>query len=374
MKLKENRIKILYTIPNFDTAGSGKAMLKIAERLDKTIFDPHIACFHDKGLFFKIVEQSGIPIHLIEYTSPLKPRIQLIKNAYKTSRFFRKNKFNIIHSFHYSADYSEPLAAKFAGVKWIFTKKNMSWGGSSANAWRIRSWLADGIAVQNTDMQKNFYPSSSKTYLIPRGVDTTEFYPRQATNDLKDELKIPYTCKIILSVANLVPVKGIEILISAFKKVENQNLFLLIAGDDKSEYANELKRNTAQDKNIIFTGKRSDIKDFHSIADLFVLPTLNKGRQEGSPVSLLEAMASGVPVLASNVAGIRDQLSSIPDQLFRPGDADELTGKLKILLNQPENDKEGLINAQLNIIKAKYTIEKEVANHQEFYLKVINGK
>lgn len=374
MKLKENRIKILYTIPNFDTAGSGKAMLKIAERLDKTIFDPHIACFHDKGLFFKIVEQSGIPIHLIEYTSPLKPRIQLIKNVYKTSRFFRKNKFNIIHSFHYSADYSEPLAAKFAGVKWIFTKKNMSWGGSSANAWRIRSWLADGIAVQNTDMQKNFYPSSSKTYLIPRGVDTTEFYPRQATNDLKDELKIPYTCKIILSVANLVPVKGIEILISAFKKVENQNLFLLIAGDDKSEYANELKRNTAQDRNIIFTGKRSDIKDFHSIADLFVLPTLNKGRQEGSPVSLLEAMASGVPVLASNVAGIRDQLSSIPDQLFRPGDADELTGKLKILLNQPENDKEGLINAQLNIIKAKYTIEKEVANHQEFYLKVINGK
>ena len=50
------KIKILYTIPNFDTAGSGKALLNLALGLDKNIFEPHIACLNDKGDFFKIVK------------------------------------------------------------------------------------------------------------------------------------------------------------------------------------------------------------------------------------------------------------------------------------------------------------------------------
>ena len=52
--------KILYTIPNFDTAGSGKALINIANRLDRSRFEPHICCSHDRGIFFKEVIASGI--------------------------------------------------------------------------------------------------------------------------------------------------------------------------------------------------------------------------------------------------------------------------------------------------------------------------
>ena len=63
--------------------------------------------------------------------------------------FFRKLKPDIIHSFHYGADYSEGLASRIAGIPWIYTKKNMNWGGNSKNGWALRSFFASKILVQN---------------------------------------------------------------------------------------------------------------------------------------------------------------------------------------------------------------------------------
>ena len=116
MAQRHQRIKILYSIPNFDTAGSGKALLKVAQNLDTTIFEPHIMCQHTRGEFFKIVKQSGIPIYIVQYTPPMKPYLRGLWHCYKISKELRKIAPDIIHSFHYTADYSESLAAKMAGV------------------------------------------------------------------------------------------------------------------------------------------------------------------------------------------------------------------------------------------------------------------
>ena len=56
------KCRILFTIPNFDTAGSGKALLNVAMNLDRNIFDPQICCAHDKGIFMKTVKASGLKI------------------------------------------------------------------------------------------------------------------------------------------------------------------------------------------------------------------------------------------------------------------------------------------------------------------------
>ena len=105
--MKDNQfIKILYTIPNFDTAGSGKALLNIAIRLDKTKFEPHICCSHNNGDFFEKVKSSGIPVHIFQTTTLMKPRIKGLLNCLKIALYFKKLKFDLIHSFHYAPDYS----------------------------------------------------------------------------------------------------------------------------------------------------------------------------------------------------------------------------------------------------------------------------
>ena len=370
----EKKIKILFTIPNFNTAGSGIAMFKIASNLNKDIFEPNIACLHDKGDYFKVVKNSGIPVHVINYLNPMSNKIGGLKHAWKVSRFLRKHKFDIIHSFHYAADYSEPIAAKMAGIKWVYTKKNMNWGGASRNGWRIRTLLAAGISHQNSDMKRLFFRNLNKTYLIPCGVDTTEFNQKGKDENIINEFNINRNDKVIICVANLVPVKGVEVLIDAFNEIADElpEVKLLIIGDDKNEYGQLLIKHSLTLKNsekIIFTGKRPDVSLFFSIADLFVLPTLHRG--EGSPVALLEAMASGTLVLGSKVPGIKDQLNTLPELLFTPGDKKELKKKMLWAL-RIDTERVELMEKINMIVKEKYTLEREIRQHEDMYLRILN--
>lgn len=361
-------MRILYTIPNFDTAGSGKALLKIATRLDPDRFEPHICCMHDRGAFFQVVKESGIPVHLFPYTADMSHRLKGLAHVVRTARFFRKIRPDIIHSFHYAPDYSEALAARLAGVKWVYTKKNMNWGGASKNGWRLRSWLANGIAAQNTDMLRDFFPGWKKVKLIPRGVDLEEFRP-----DGEPVYPLPRQYRWIVCVANLVPVKGVETLLEAFRRIADQfpDWRLAIVGDDRSEYAEQLKTAFAElveNQRVVFTGKVLNVKDYLRQASLFVLPTLNKGRREGSPVSLLEAMATGLPVLASAVPGIRDQLSRFPDLMFEPGNVPELVQKISLWIRRDDTARQALGLALRREVEARFSIEREVRDHEEFYL------
>ena len=374
MARKSKKIKILFTIPNFDTAGSGKALLKVALLLNKELFVSEILCMHKRGAFFKVVEKSGLKVHLFDYTTQMKPYAKGLLNTFKISRFLKKIHPDIIHSFHYAPDYSEPLAAKMAGITWVYTKKNMNWGGSSANGWKLRSFLARHIVVQNKDMINKFFPQSKKISLISRGVDTLEFYPYTPKVDIRKKYNLNETDRIVICVANLVPVKGIEILLEAFDKIQNKhtNWKLFIVGDHKNDYGKKLIKQFEKinfNKTIYFTGKVLNINDYLNTSELFVLPTKEKG--EGSPVALLEAMACGINVIASKIPGIKDQLEKYPDHMFESGSIEELSNKLEkyMSLDSSENKK---IGNKFNIhINDAYKIEHEVNKTEKVYLKLI---
>lgn len=375
---QRKRVRILYTIPNFDTAGSGKALLNIAIRLNKDEFEPHIMCMHDRGDFFKVVRNSGIPIHLLEYATTMKPYAKGFWRCWKISRHFKEIGPDIIHSFHYSADYSEALAARMAGIKWIYTKKSMSWGGSSGNAWLLRSFLASGIIAQNTDMLTRFFTDCKKVVLIPRGVDVDQFSPGPVNQALRSSYGVEAGERIIICVANLVPVKGVEVLIDAFSGLASEftRWKVWIVGDDKNEYGVTLRERVfglSLGDRIIFTGKQPDVKPFLDQAEIFVLPTLNEGRMEGSPVSLLEAMANGKAVIASNVPGIKDQLADFPDCLFLAGSVSDLQEKLRKLMNL-DLPAIRFLGTKLASSFGKFSIGIEVERHAATYSSIVNGK
>tara|TARA_B100002051_G_scaffold100342_1_gene95827 strand:- start:161 stop:1288 length:1128 start_codon:yes stop_codon:yes gene_type:complete len=364
--------KILYTIPNFDTSGSGKALLNIAKRLNRKYFQPHICCAHDKGKFFKEICNEDIPIHLYKTNIEMKPRINGLLKCIRLASFLKSLKIDLIHSFHYGPDYSEALAAKLIGIPWIYTKKNMNWGGPSKNGWRLRSYFASHIIFQNKDMLKLFFNNYKNATIVPRGVDTKLYSKRKKNIKILKDNRINKEEKIILSVANLVPIKGINLLINAFEHIckDNLNVSLIIVGDYDNEYGSTIKDQVTKSKfsnKIYLTGKINDITGYYSIADIFVLPTLDQG--EGSPVALLEAMSSGVPVIASNVPGSRDILEPFPELMFNPGSVSDIVKKLESLLLKKN---ETIIKSLLNRVKSNYFIEKEVLHHEKIYKNCLN--
>lgn len=126
MKSK-SKIKILFTIPNFITAGSGQLLLDIAERLDRTRFEPHICVLKRGGRLEELIEALGIPFIERPFTVAPRPLSSLRGNVWRAARPFRSEHYNIWHSFHYSADYTEPLIARASGAKaWVYS--NLSSG------------------------------------------------------------------------------------------------------------------------------------------------------------------------------------------------------------------------------------------------------
>lgn len=368
---KMKKLRVLYTIPNFDTAGSGKALLNLALGLNKNQFEPHILCLNENGAFFETVKQSGIPIHIFDYLPQERPLLNMLHNCWKVSRKLKEINPDIIHSFNYSSNYTEALSARMAGIQWTFTKKNMSWGGFSANSWKIRSFLAKKIIVQNTDMQKQFYPNSSKTTLISRGVVLEKFKADLPLPIVKEKMYTQPEQRVLICVANFVPVKGIETLIEAFTHVQEKHAgwVLWLVGDTQNDYGKMLQEKVSESNmshKIIFSGKQLDVKSFLNHAELFVLPTLDKG--EGSPVALLEAMANGKAVLGSEVPGIKDQLHDFPAHLFKPKDVEDLASKLDNYMAMDKNDLRELGQKFNFLVATNYSIFLEIEKHEKFYL------
>jgi glycosyltransferase involved in cell wall biosynthesis len=367
------KIRILYTIPNFDTAGSGIALLKMCTRLDKNLFEPMIVCLHDRGAYFKEVKRSGIPVHIYPYLCDLKPRWRLLSNVIRIARFFRKLSPDIIFSYHYAPNFSEVIAAKLAGCKFAYVKKNMGWEGPSQNQWKIRTWFSDAITVQNTDMMKTFFPGNNKARLISIGVDQEEFHPRLPDPELRSELGIDSNDRIIVCVANLIPKKGIDFLIRGFAASSSFGQSrLIIVGNNKTMLWKEtqaLMDQLSVGQRVIFTGKQPDIPRFLSIADLFILASTG---DEGAPIAIQEAMSIGVPVITTNTPGNRDQLDILPDQLIPPSDAHAISRALDHMLSLDQEKRDAIIAQQWDIIDKRYSLKEEVRQHEVLYKSLVN--
>ena len=87
------KIKILFTIPNFDTAGSGKVVYDLVKGLDTSRFEPTIAVEHSQGIFFKEVEELGVPIYIQPMTTHYRPYLSLYGRIKKIASFKQNDGF-----------------------------------------------------------------------------------------------------------------------------------------------------------------------------------------------------------------------------------------------------------------------------------------
>ncbi|MBG44357.1 MAG: glycosyltransferase [Aequorivita sp.] len=363
-----SKLKILYTIPNFDTAGSGKVLYDLVKGLDKGLYEVEIACSSNRGAFFKEIESLGVPIHIVETTTPYRPYLTLLPRIKRIRKFINENKYDIVHSWHWSSDWTEALATRWAGVKWIYTKKAMSWGNRH---WKIRSYLASFIITINDEM-RSYFPRKKCQRLIPLGIDT-DFYNPNHFPEKSNSVEVFN----IITVANLVPVKGVEVLIKAIKKLNDAAIKLTVLGDNANEYGSYLAslcKDLNMEQQVEFLGKKSDVRPYITASDLYIIPTLNEGRKEGMPMALVEAMCMAVPVLGSNISGINYVLKDFKNLLFEAGNEILLSQKILDLKILSEAERKKLGNELREYVKANFNYKKFIEAHQKLYKKLMKSK
>ncbi len=161
--------------------------------------------------------------------------------------------------------------------------------------------------IKNTVLSIDRYIMDKVSY-IPMGVDESVYAPK-ATSSIKDRYGAEY---IVFSVGRLIDWKGMKYLIMAMrevvKKVHGAKLVIGGSGPEKANLE-RMARDLGLQDSVIFPGyiDASALSEYYHSSDVFVLPSINlNGQTEALGVVLLEAMASGTPVIGSNVGGIPD--------------------------------------------------------------------
>lgn len=143
---------------------------------------------------------------------------------------------------------------------------------------------------------------------------------------IRKELGIPLNAKVILSVGEVNKNKNHKVGIEALAKLRDKNTYYVICGRGPLMEANkELAQSLGVGDRVILTGYRTDVADFYKMADVFLFPSF----REGLPVAVMEAMASGLPVVATRIRGSSDLVQQ--GDLFEPTDVDGIAKAIETL-------------------------------------------
>lgn len=195
--------------------------------------------------------------------------------------------------------------------------------------------------VQSGDARKIFEQDKTKWHEIPFGVDTTRFFPAPKPELLFEEFNLDITIPTVLFVGGMDAAhyfKGIPVLLQALFALKKNNFVVqaVFVGDGELRENYELQvKALGLEETVRFIGRVEDemLPVCYSLADLFVLPSTNQGEAFG--MVLLEAMASGVPVLATDLAGVRD-VAKYGGQVIPVNDPIALASSIKEFLSDTQ--------------------------------------
>jgi glycosyltransferase involved in cell wall biosynthesis len=220
------------------------------------------------------------------------------------------------------------------------------------------------IPVSNALKEKLVYEfslSPERMFVINVGCDLSKFRPclPLQKEDAKKVLGLPNDKFTLMFVGRIKYLKGLDVLFDALSKFkETSQIFLLIIGDgpDRKALVERSLRGILKDR-VVWCGqkKNDELPQWYAAADAFVLPS----RREGTPTVILEAMASGTPIVASKVGGIPEVISDgVNGLLFEPEKSEQLKACLEKILYDPSLRQRLAVSA-LNEI-AKHSLQKQV--------------
>ena len=207
---------------------------------------------------------------------------------------------------------------------------------------------------------------NKKLITIPNGIDTKPFSRRCSKALIREKLKLPAQKQIIGAIGRLTTQKGYCHLLQSFAQVKRTvaEAYLLVIGEGELlDSLQQLTRELQLDGSVQFLGVRTDILDLLLAMDVFVMSSL----WEGLPIALLEAMATGVPCVATAVGGIPEVIDHGKDGLLIPAGDSGALAKAVVTLLQDSSFAQLLARNALSKVQSRYSVQRMVKDHEKLY-------
>lgn len=350
--------KIVITIPDLCTGGAEKMVVELASNLNKEEFEVYVLVIR-KPLNNELERSISSNVNIIYLNKDYGFNPLTLWQCYKKLLLIKPD---IIHTHIQSFTYVVPYIMCH-GVKMIHTIHNIPEEEAKGLRRKLLKFLFKykkavpvGISDKITYMTKKLYRIEIvETVYNP--VDNKVFYPSK-NHDIHRE------CRFI-SVGRMVDQKNFKLLVAAFSEYlnENQNATLTILGDGplRSDIENQVNQLKCANS-ILLLGNKSNVADYLRQSDIFILTS----KFEGLPMTVLEAMATGLPIICTDVGGVSDVVEE-NGILIHKHNTDEVISAIRTLVN--DKTKRSQMGEKSKELSYKYFIANVANEYEKLYMK-----
>jgi glycosyltransferase involved in cell wall biosynthesis len=347
-----DRVRVLHVVQNLNFGGMERLIAEMARRTDASRFETHVLALQYLGHFSEGLDQYAT-LHLADPMS----RLSMIRPT-ALARQIREIAPQIVHT-HSGVWYKAGLAAHMAKVPFAIHTDH---GRQNPDPWTYR--MLDRLASYRTDIVVR---------VVANGVDTERYQPHPYDGFLHRELSLDLATPLLGSVGRLEAIKGYEVMIAAFAKLLKEHtaefsgslppkLILIGDGSQRSSLEHAAQQAGIRDS-VYFLGWRSDIEVCLRAFTLFTMSS----HSEGTSVSLLEAMSSGLCPVVTEVGGNPAVLGeALRHRLVPPANPNALATVWLDALCNSERLAQDAIAARQRVLDA-FSLDAMVRHYEQLY-------
>ena len=368
---------ILYLHETSKFAGAEESLLNLAKFLDKGRFTPSFI-LPEEGLLKDKLEAIGVKVFVVPMPK-IRRVVGVIPAARRILSIARENNIGLLHTNSIRTHFYGLHVARKLKLPIIWHQRNLL-TRELLDPDRLFSSLADVIICNSCAVARRFLKKgtiSDKVRVVYNGVDTERFSPAISPDKFRREFGIGENELIVGIASRFDKRKGHEDFFKAAKEVirlEKNVRFLVVGGavfdnhEEREQYLRDRAKSLDLKDKVIFSGFRQDMPEVYAAIDIFVLPSL----QEACARVLLEAMASGKPVIATSLGGnpeiVVDEVTGI---LVPAKDARALAQAMLRLIREPDTARQ-MGEAGRKRIQECFTIAENLVKIEFIYGELLN--
>jgi sugar transferase (PEP-CTERM/EpsH1 system associated) len=365
--LTGGRIRVVHLVLSVDFAGLEMVVFDLARATDLNRFEPHVVCLRNRGGLADRFEAKGIPFHNLDCRTLPK-----VRTLFKLTRLLRRLRPHVLHTHNPSPHMFGALAAPLAGVPVLVHTKH---GRNYPH--KPRAVLVNRIATQFTDCIVPVSHAAAevarrvervprrKIHVIRNGIDLAEFPQPDA--------EAPELGRRAIHVGRLIRLKDQFTLLRATRLVVDRapdfGLDIIGEGPVREELL-ALCAELKLQEHVRFLGFRNDVRALLPRAGFFILCSLS----EGISISILEAMAAGLPVVATDVGGNREVVGHDQTGLLVPAQAPEALAQAMLAIHLHPERARRMGDAGRLRVKREFDLGAVVARYEALYLALLKPR
>ncbi len=366
--------RVLYLIETSGRAGAESNLLQLATHLDREHYEPIVRLLQPGWLGEELARQA-VDVEVLR-GGQWRLNIPLIV---RLAGFIRRRRISLVHAYMFVMGVHGALAAFLARVPVIYSVRGRTYELAQERRRRILGLLGRAgcrFTAVTRDIANSLVVECGvpveRVVLVPNGVDTAIYTPCIDTKEARTAIGLDASRFTIGTVARLEPVKGIEYLLHSLPAIESclGPIQVVIVGDGTlRDRLQRLAGSLPISSPVTFLGLRTDVPRVLRTFDIFVLPSLS----EGMPNVLLQAMAAGLPCIATAVGGTPELIRHGETGLLVPSEDPAALAEAVLSLAESVSLRRKLALAARPTAEQEYGLGRMVARNQDLYAALVRG-